>query len=74
MLTKFQRKELLSELKIEREKKFADRIRIILLLDRGEPHSKIAEYFFIDVGTIRNYKNRYLEGGIDKLVNDHYVG
>lgn len=74
MLTKDQRRELLSELKIEREKKFADRIRIVLLLDEGESPSVIARYFFIDVGTIRNYKNRYVEGGLDRLVNDHYIG
>lgn len=74
MLSKAQRNELLSELKIEREKKFADRIRIILLLDQGKSPTAIAEFFFIDVGTVRNYKHRYLEGGLDKLVNDHYVG
>lgn len=74
MLTDEQKSELLSELRIEREKKFADRIRIILLLDQGKSATQIAEFFFLDEGTIRNYKKRYLEGGIEKLLNDHYIG
>ena len=74
MLTKQQKKELFSELQIEREKKFADRIRIILLLDQRESTNQIAKFLFLNETTIRNYKNRYQEGGIEKLLNDHYVG
>ena len=53
-LTKAEKKELLSELSREREKKYADRIRIILLLDQGEPMVKIAEYFFLTERAISN--------------------
>ena len=58
----------------EREKKYADRIRIILLLDQGEPMIKIAEYFFLTERSITNYKNRYKQGGLETLLNDYYIG
>ena len=73
-LTKEQRKELLSELRLEKNRKFADRIRVILLLDKGKPVLKIAEYLFLDETTVRNYEKRYKEGGLEKLVNDYYLG
>ena len=73
-LTKEQREELLSELRLERNRKFADRIRVILLLDTGEISSDIARFLFLDESTVRNYERRYEEGGLEKLVNDYYMG
>jgi len=73
-LTKSQRQELLSELKLERERRFADRIRVILLLDEGQKYQDIAKFLFLDDKTILNWKRRYEEGGLEKLVNDHYLG
>ena len=58
-LTEEQKKELLSELRFEKNRKYADRIRTILLLNKGEPISKIAEYFYLTDNSVRNYKNRY---------------
>ena len=66
-LTEPERQELLSELSREREKKYADRIRIILLLDQGEPMVKIAEYFFLTERSISNYRDRYKQGGLEEL-------
>ena len=73
-LTEPERQELLSELSREREKKYADRIRIILLLDQGEPMIKIAEYFFLTERSISNYRDRYKQGGLEELLNDYYTG
>ena len=73
-LTKGQKKELLSELRLERNRKYADRIRIILLLDKGEPASKIAEYFYLTDNSVRNYKNRYIEDGLEGLLIDYQLG
>lgn len=73
-LTKAQRKELLSELRLERSRKYADRIRVILLLDQGKPARQIAEFLFMDEGSVRNYSLRYETGGLERLVNDHYIG
>ena len=73
-LTKEQREELLLALRLERNRKFADRIRVILLLDTGERSSDIARFLFLDESTVRNYERRYEEGGLEKLVNDYYMG
>ena len=67
-----QKEELLSELKSERYRKNADRIRIILLLDQGEKYSDIQKFYFVDEGTIRNWRKRYVEGGIERLMNDQW--
>jgi len=73
-LTPEQRSELLYELKVERHAKFSDRIKTILLLDDGEKYSDIAKFLFLDEGTIRNYRKRYVEGGILGLVTDIHSG
>ena len=46
-LTEEQREELLSELRLERNRKFADRIRVILLLDSGESSGIVLKNFVI---------------------------
>lgn len=73
-LKKSERVELLEELKIERARRYAERIKTILLLDAGEKYNDIAKFLFLDEGTIRNYYKRYSSGGLDELVNDHYNG
>ena len=73
-LTREQREELLSELRLEKNRKFTDRIRVILLLDAGESAADIAKFLFPHEGTVRNYEKRYKEGGLEKLVNDYYTG
>jgi len=73
-LSKQQRHELLEELKLERSRRYADRIRIILLLDQGKTYKSIAEYLFLDESSIANYRKRYKEGGIEGLANDQYKG
>ena len=73
-LTEKQTKELLSELRREKNRKYADRIRIILLLDKGEPISQIAKYFYLTDNSVRNYKNRYIEDGLEGLLIDYQIG
>ena len=69
-----QRAELLHELRVERHAKYSDRIKVILLLDQGKTYQSIAEHLFLDEGTIRNYRKRYIEGGIFGLVTDMHSG
>lgn len=71
-LDKNQRQELLDELAIERSRRYADRIRVILLLDDGEKYRDIAKFLFLDEGTIANYRKRYIEGGLEGLILDNY--
>lgn len=73
-LTTKQRQELLDELKIERARRYAERIKVILLLDEGKKYKDIADFLFLDEGTIANYRKRYKNGGLDELVNDFYQG
>jgi transposase len=73
-LTLEQRQELLSELRKEDKRKYADRFRVILLLDKGWTYAKISEALFLDEGTIANYRRRYKEGGIMELITDDYGG
>ena len=65
---------MLEELKLERYRRYADRIRVILLLDEGKTVSNIASYLFLDEGSVRNYRKSYEEGGLDQLVLDGYKG
>ena len=71
-LDKTQRQELLDELRIERSKRYADRIRVILLLDDNETYKNISKFLFLDEASIANYKKRYREGGIEDLILDNY--
>jgi transposase len=71
-LTTEQRQELLHELRIEPHAKYSDRLKTILLLDDGERYSDIAKFLFLDERTIRNYRKRYIEGGLFGIVTDIY--
>ena len=68
-----EKRELLEELRSSSHKRYADRIRVILLLDRGETYKDISSFLFLDEGSIANYKSRYKEGGLDKLITDDYL-
>ena len=74
ILKSSEREELLAELKIESKRKYADRIRVILLLDQNWTYKKISEALFLDEGTIANYRKRYKNGGLEELINDFYKG
>lgn len=71
-LSKQQKNELLRELKLEKSRRYAERIKVILLLDQGRTYKNIAEYLFLDQGTIANYRKRYKEGGLEGLIIDDY--
>ena len=73
-LSKKQRKELVKALRLEKNAKYSDRIKCILLLDEGEPEAEISHYLFITLGTVKNYYLRYQSGGIKQLVNDNHQG
>jgi transposase len=73
-LSTTQRKELLNELKLENSRRYADRIRVILLLDQNWTYKKISEALFLDEGSIANYRKRYQNGGLEGLIIDDYSG
>ena len=73
-LSRQQRNELLEEHRLEHNKRFADRIKTILLLDRGWSSREVAEALFIDESTVRRYWKVYEVGGLEELIEDGYTG
>jgi transposase len=55
-------------------KKAADRIKTILLLNKGLSYTQIAEILMLDQTTARRYEHEYHQTGIDGLLEDHYQG
>ena len=62
------------ELSLERNARYSDRIKCILLLDSGKSAESITEYLFLSRNSVANYLKRYQEGGIEELVSDDYQG
>ena len=57
-----------------REKRHADRIKTILLLNDGWSYEEIAQALLLDDSTLRRYIRIYEIHGLDGLVEDHYEG
>ena len=73
-LTKKQREELRYIHKGEDQRRYADRVKAVLLLDSGWSVNDISEALLLDDKSIRNYKKLYEEGGIDRLCCDELKG
>ena len=69
-----ERTKLLLLHRAEHYSRYADRIKVILLLDKGLSFKRISEYLFLDDQTSRNYLSRFQAGGVDALINDNYIG
>jgi transposase len=57
-----------------KERRFADRLKAILLLDEGLSFDRVAEILLLDDDTIRNYKKQYLSFGAKSLLSDDNKG
>ena len=57
-----------------RDKRQADRVKAVIALSKGWPAAQIAEILLFDEKTSRNYFERYQQGGIPALLDDHYPG
>lgn len=56
------------------QKRAADRIKTILLLNEGYSYETIAHILRLDDTTVRRYLKEFKEQGIDGLLEDHYHG
>jgi len=56
------------------QKRAADRIKTILLLNEGYSYETIAHILRFDDTTVRGYYQEYKKEGIDGLLEDHYQG
>jgi transposase len=72
--TKSERLDLEKLHKKEHERRFADRIKTILLLDEGWNYMQIAKILLLDDQTVRNYEQRFLNDGISGLLSDNHKG
>lgn len=57
-----------------RFRKNADKIKTILMLDKGLSYAQIAELLLLTEMTIRRYEKEYKEAGVDGLLECHYHG
>lgn len=57
-----------------RDKRQADRVKAVLALSKGWSPAQVAEILLFDEKTSRHYFERYLSGGADALLEDHYHG
>lgn len=74
VLSKPQRRILEEAHLAERNKRHADRIKVILALADSFSHKDIACMLRLDDSTTRRYEREYQEGGVDKLLDDHWSG
>lgn len=73
-LTEEQRADLHYLHKKENQRRYADRIKSLLLLNAGWSINKICEALLLDEKSIYNYRKMYEEGGIDRLCCDDLPG
>jgi transposase len=73
-LTQDQINELRRAHRRSRDKREADRIKAIYSLAVGHSVQEVVSILMLDEETLRNYVNRYKEGGVDKLITDNYKG
>jgi transposase len=57
-----------------KDKKLADRIKAIMLLNKGLTYAQIAEILMLDEVTLRRYEKQYKANGIDGLLSCQYHG
>ena len=55
-------------------RRFADRIKAVLLIDSGWTYEEVAEALFLDDATVRRYLQAYQAEGVTGLVKDAYKG
>ena len=73
-LTHNQRKKLRRRHRKEHDRRLADRIKAILLLDEGWTYENVAKALLLDDQTIRNYEKTFSQGGISELLKTSYKG
>ena len=73
-LSRTQREELVLMHRNTYERKAADRIKAIILLDQGYTKKEVARILMLDRNTIRSFARCYLEHGAEGLLDNSYNG
>jgi len=66
--------ELKQDHRAEEKRRYADRIKSVLLLDEGMKASEVARILLLDEKSVRRYRELYEEGGLEGLCIDEIVG
>ncbi len=56
------------------ERRFADKLKSLLLLDKGFSCIEVGEILLLDDDTIRKYRNQYLNRGAESMLSDNNKG
>jgi transposase len=72
LLTSEQRDELIAEHRNQRQRRYADRIKALLMLDDGYPVEEIAKILLLDESSVRRYLAAYQQSGLSALTSDNY--
>lgn len=73
-LSSEEREILIEAHQAEHNKRQADRIKTVILLNEGRSYEETAKILLLDDNTIRRYEKEYEEGGLDHLLEDNYKG
>ena len=73
-LAQGQRREIIQLHKTCRERKYADKLKSILLLDDGFSCTDVGRILLLDDDTVRKYRNQYLNQGATSLLTDNNKG
>ncbi len=74
-LSRSERKKLIRQIRKEKERKKADRLRVVLYKNQGLTHQGIADLLQISINTVTKILKSYLTGGIEALLEeDNYKG
>jgi len=73
-LTKAERKRLRKRIRQTKDRKIADRMRVVLLKGEGFTHHQIVNFLQLSINTVTHYLQRYKEGGIDAVCETNYRG
>lgn len=73
-LSDLEKQELKAEHRLEEKRRYADRIKAILMLDSGYSAAQVAELLLLDEKSVGNYRRRYESGGLEELCVDEYAG
>jgi transposase len=57
-----------------KDRKEADRVKVVVSLATGWSVSRVAEILLLDENTVRSYFDKYVHGGEEELLEFNYVG
>ena len=73
-LDKKARQELRRQIRKTKNRKFADRLRVVLFKSEGYRHHQIAKLLQMGINQVTETLKRYLKGGLEALLKDNYQG